>query len=67
MRHLAALVLTGLICLVLIGCAETNTETAAQHTHRIKRNMQKDCRNIPEDWDRFWMADQPSRATKLNM
>jgi outer membrane biogenesis lipoprotein LolB len=67
MRKLAALILTGLTCILLIGCAATNLETSKEHTHRIKKNMQKDCRNAVEDWDHFWMAEEPSHLTPNDM
>jgi len=64
MRTITALAFVVIISLVLFsGCAQTNLESSKDHTARIKRNMQKDCRNIAEDWDRFWMADTPSRTT----
>ena len=67
MRKTTALVLMGLISLFLMGCAATNLESSKDHTKRVHRNMDKDMKNIPEDWDRFWMADKPSHATPNNM
>lgn len=67
MLKISALVVTGLISLFLFGCAQTNLESSKDHTSRVKRNMSKDMKNAAEDWDRFWMADQPSRATPNKM
>ncbi len=67
MRRLLALAILGLAFLFVAGCAETNLESSKDHTARIKRNMQKDCKNIADDWDRFWMADDPSHLTPNNM
>jgi hypothetical protein len=67
MRKITALAILGLVSLFLVGCAETNLESSKDHTARIKRNMSKDCKNIAEDWDRFWMADEPSHLSMDDM
>jgi outer membrane biogenesis lipoprotein LolB len=67
MRRISVLAILGLVSLFLVGCAETNLESSKDHTARIKRNMNKDMKNLVEDWDRFWMADEPSHATMNNM
>jgi hypothetical protein len=67
MLRISALVVLGLASLFVMGCAATNLESSKDHTARIKRNMDKDMKNIADDWDRFWMADQPSRATPNDM
>jgi hypothetical protein len=67
MMKTTALMVSALIALFLVGCAATNLESSKDHTARVKRNMSKDCKNIVEDWDRFWMCDKPSRETPDNM
>jgi hypothetical protein len=68
MRNIFFLAITAIITTFFIsGCAATLSETSQSHTTRVKRNMQKDTTLIVEDWDRFWMADEPSRLTPNNM
>ncbi|NLE28713.1 MAG: hypothetical protein GX629_03465 [Phycisphaerae bacterium] len=68
MRNLLLLAMTGLLSIVLIGgCAATLSESSKNHTTRVERNMEKDCKLLVEDWDRFWMVDKPSRLTPNDM
>jgi hypothetical protein len=67
MLRISALVIVGLISVFVMGCAQTNLESSKDHTARIKRNMDKDMKSIAEDWDRFWMADEPSHLTPDDM
>jgi len=67
MYRLSALLLIGVTALFLAGCAATNLESSKDHTARVKRNCNKDMKNLVEDWDRFWMVDKPSRATPNEM
>lgn len=68
MRNLLLLAVLGLASIVLTsGCASTLSESSENHTKRIGRNMNKDCKLMVEDWDRFWMADEPSRLTPHDM
>jgi hypothetical protein len=53
--------------LILTGCASTLSEDSKMHTRRVQSNMNKDCKLMVEDWDSFWMNDEPSRLTKNNM
>jgi uncharacterized protein YceK len=67
MRNLLCLALVTIMAIILSGCASTLSEDSKTHTKRVQRNMQKDCKLMVEDWDSFWMCDEPSRATKNNM
>jgi hypothetical protein len=67
MVRISALLIMVLVSLFLVGCATTNLEDSKDHTARIKRNMDKDMKNIADDWDRFWMADEPSHLTPNDM
>ena len=67
MLKIYGLILIGIISIFIVGCAETNLETSKEHTNRVKRNMDKDMKNLVEDWDSFWMQERPSRATPNTM
>lgn len=49
------------------SCCETLTEDRCDHGRRLARNFKLDSRQICEDWDYFWLQDEPSHLTPFFM
>jgi len=67
MRRLLAAIVLVAMTITMFGCSATLSQTGKQREARIKRDMAKDWKLAAEDWDRFWLADRPSRLTPNNM
>jgi len=66
MRKLLAVLMLAAFSISLAGCA-TLGQSSRERSHRISEVHEKNWKMAVEDWDRFWLIEEPSRLSPRNL
>jgi hypothetical protein len=63
MKKILLLLALGACVLAAGGCGDGVVDTRRDRQERYKRIFDNDMKQINDDWDAFWLNDQPGRLS----